>query len=330
MQSRTEMLLESIDKTHNIIEIGPSHSPLTPKADGWNSKSIDHATKDALIEKYRTHPDVNLDRIEHVDFVWQSGRLSDAVPTALHGTFDVFLASHVIEHTPDLIGFLESAQTLLTPTGTVILAIPDKRFCYDYFRVLTGTFELIAAHREKRSRHIPKEIFEYTAYNATCNHAIAWGQHPIHTLALTHSLEEAYDIAMNAKTGDDSDYYDIHTWKFTPTSFQLRFLELARLGLTDWQIDRITPSVGCEFFVWLKPGGIAKAQAMSAKEFAALRLSLLKNILREEKEQADYLIAGEQPAPKPSLMQKAKALSYRILRLPFRITRKIVRELGLA
>ena len=93
---------------------------------GWNSASIDHMTREGLVAKYTGHPGVDVSRIEEVDYIWNGGSLSDAVPPAMYGTFDAFVASHVIEHTPDLIAFLDSASTLLKPEGVVVLAVPDK------------------------------------------------------------------------------------------------------------------------------------------------------------------------------------------------------------
>ena len=81
-----------------------------------------------------------------MDFVWTSGPMADAVPSDLHGTFGAFIASHVIEHTTDFIGFLDAAATLLAPDGVVILAVPDKRYCFDYFRPLTTTGKVLDAH----------------------------------------------------------------------------------------------------------------------------------------------------------------------------------------
>ena len=122
--SRAEKLLGPIDRSARIIEIGPSHNPIAPKSAGWDTRTLDHATQASLVEKYRGHPGVDVDRIEEVDFVWTGGSMLDAVPSNLHGTFDAFIASHVIEHTTDLVGFLDATAALLTPAG---VAVPDKR-----------------------------------------------------------------------------------------------------------------------------------------------------------------------------------------------------------
>jgi hypothetical protein len=79
---------------------------------------------------------------------------------------------------------------------------------------------------------------------------------------------------------------------FSPASFQLLLLELARLGRTDWQIERVTEAMGCEFFAWLRRGGMAAA-ALPAEAFAARRMTLLKRTMLEARAQIDWLLAGE-------------------------------------
>ncbi len=178
MNARAEGLLAGIPKEARMIEIGPSYNPLTPKAEGWNSFSIDHMDHAELVKKYAPHPNVDVNRIEEVDFVWYEGALNDAVPQKLHGSFDAFVAGHVIEHTPDLIEFLNAASTLLRPDGQVVLAVPDRRFCFGCFQALTTTGQVLAAHAERRSRHTARLAFDHVAYAVKANGSIAWASIP--------------------------------------------------------------------------------------------------------------------------------------------------------
>ena len=78
---------------------------------------LDHTTRAELVKKYRGHPGVDVSRIEDVDFVWTGGPITDAVPARLHGAFDAFIAKHVIEHTTDMVGFLDSQRGCLLQMG---------------------------------------------------------------------------------------------------------------------------------------------------------------------------------------------------------------------
>ena len=292
--TRNERLLGPINRSMRIIEIGPAFAPTAPKADGWNVCSIDHISRDDLAAKYTGHAGVDVSRIEEVDFVWTSGPLSSAVPERLHGSFQALIASHVIEHAPDLLAFLDSAADLLTVDGVVALAIPDKRYCFDYFKPLTLTGDVLAAHDPSRSRHSRGNAFNEVAYAAVANGSIAWTQEPIRELGLVHQLAEARDF-FNALSNPENDrYYDMHAWRFTPSSFALVMLELAWLEKTDWSVDQFTAASGCEFLAWLRRGGRARALSLSDQELAARRLSLLKQMLLETQEQVDFF-SGDYP-----------------------------------
>jgi SAM-dependent methyltransferase len=125
---RRDKILTAIGRHMRVIELGPSFAPLAPKADGWDVCVVDHLPRPQLIEKYRGHPDVDVSRIEEVDIVWTDEALDAVVPVEWHGTFDACIASHVLEHMPDPLGFLKSMERLLAPTGVVSLAMPDTRF----------------------------------------------------------------------------------------------------------------------------------------------------------------------------------------------------------
>jgi predicted SAM-dependent methyltransferase len=292
MTARAEAMLGAVSRSAKIIEIGPSHNPALPKADGWNVRTLDHATQAELVVKYAADPNVDTSRIEEVDYVWQGGSLAEAVPQSEHGSFDAFVASHVIEHTTDLIAFFEAAQVLLKPSGLVGLAIPDKRYCFDYFQPLTTVGAVLDAHLARRSRHQPGTVFDHFAYAVMRSGAGAWSQQPVTDLRLMHDLDGARHF-LDAATRSDAAYMDSHNWRFTPASFQLLMLELGWLGLTDWKIDRQTQTVGCEFYTQLRRGGAAWTRMLSGQDLQSLRLRLLKTTLIEQRAQIDWLLAGE-------------------------------------
>ena len=68
--NRKEKVLRHINKNGQGVEIGPSHSPVAPKKEGYKVHIIDHMSREQLIAKYKDHH-VNLENIEEVDFVWR-------------------------------------------------------------------------------------------------------------------------------------------------------------------------------------------------------------------------------------------------------------------
>ena len=213
---RAPQLLRSLSKDARIIEIGPSFNPLAPKCDGWNTIVVDHASREALLEKYH---DQAIDRIEAVDIVWTGGSLADAVPSDQHGTFDAFIASHVIEHTTDIVTFLRAAETLLKPDGVVILAVPDKRKCFDCYRPLSATADAITAFLERRDRHTLRTHIDYALNMALKPGGIgAWAASDVQSAEPANPLTDAPHWHAAAQRPD---YTDAHAWVFVPSSFGL-------------------------------------------------------------------------------------------------------------
>lgn len=248
MASREEILRAGLTKSDKIVEIGPGHIPLVAKREGWRAYSVDHTDKDGLINRYCQDPGVNTAMIEEV------------------------------EHIPDLVSFLRSAEILCRPEGTMILAVPDKRVCFDFFRPLSTTGEVLVAHQERRSRHSIRTLWDYYAYVATKRGRLDWGRRDQAPTALMYSLSEATTLARNYESNE---YIDAHGWVFVPTSFSLIMGELAHLGLTDWQIERCETAERTEFYSWLRRGALAKAEAVSSADLATERMRLLNEIMLE-------------------------------------------------
>src|SRR5271163_3563118 len=96
-KDRWMRLKAAIEDDSKILEIGGSYNPIAPRSRGYNTYTLDYATKEYLIRQYTGH-DVNTGNIERVDFVCPDGDFEAAVGAEHYGTFDVILSSHNIEH----------------------------------------------------------------------------------------------------------------------------------------------------------------------------------------------------------------------------------------
>ena len=286
---RNALLLGDATKASRIIEIGPSHAPIAPKSAGWHTTIVDHASQADLRAKYASFG-VDLDAIEPVDFVWAGGRLDTAVPPPHHASFDRLIASHVIEHIPDFVTFFTAAQTLLTSAGALVLAVPDKRYCFDALKPLSTTGDILAAHNPHGAgRHTRRTLFNQVAYSVAMDGASAWGQHPVHTPRFMNSLPDAIAFHAAASEAPDSPYVDAHAWQFTPSAFQLAILELAEAGLIDWRVTDCSPAQGSEFIVTLHRG---RTLWPDPAQREARRMELLLATLVEAREQIDFAVRG--------------------------------------
>jgi SAM-dependent methyltransferase len=304
--NRDQRVLQYVDKHMKIIEIGPSFNPLAPRSDGWNSKIIDHLSRENLIKKY---PDQQIHRIEDVDFIWTSGPIETAVPAELYGTFDACIASHLVEHTPDFVGFFTSMSKLVRPDGLIVIAIPDRRFMFDFFQPLTLTDRILEAHWEKRTRHTKGTIFNNAAYNTQNNGMIAWS--PRHALTefsfIGPGVLESAKTASNAVTDESSGYIDCHVWRFTPASLKLVMLELSLLDLFPFTlVEMHEPSDTCEISFTLRnmPGAKPSASAVDP-----MRLDLFEQIRDESMKTAEAPTLRAQPIAGPQLSRKQRIVS---------------------
>ena len=192
--NRSETLLGGLSKSSRLIEIGPSYNPLAAKRDGWNVFTVDHDDRDGLVAKYAANPTADTSRIEDVDCVWggvEGGSLLDVVPTAMHGSFDAFIASHVIEHTTDVVTFLKAAEGLVGPDGVIILAVPDKRKCFDLFRPPSTTSSALVAYHERRTRHSAATHFDIGVFTAYKDGNAGWAIDDTRQPRLAWTLSDA-------------------------------------------------------------------------------------------------------------------------------------------
>lgn len=247
---RTAKLLHGLDLTAEGIEVGPSFAPIAPKAKGFRTTVVDHASREDLVAKYRGHA-VDTSRIEGVDVVWTDGSLADAV--SRRNFFRWIIASHVIEHMPDFVGFLNGCDEALTDDGIVSLAVPDRRYCFDYRRPPTSLGAVVDAHHAQRRTHSPGTVAEHHLNAVLRDNAIAWSRGDDGPLTCVHSLDQVKHVMGRALASDE--YIDCHAWVFTPSTFRLLVQDLHDLGLLSLQESCFFDSEGCEFIVQLSRNG---------------------------------------------------------------------------
>jgi SAM-dependent methyltransferase len=237
-------------------EIGALCRPIVKKEDG-EIFYVDYADQQFLKQRYQNDPAVDVDAIVAVDAVWGERSLSEALNET--STLDYVLASHVIEHVPDLVTWLQEINEILKPDGTLRLAIPDKRYCFDFLRVETGLPDILDAYIRKARAPTPRAILDFCLNMRDVDTEALWeGSVQIESLRAPYTPEDAMGIARDALTGN---YHDVHCWAFTPSSFRNLMSELCRLGLITLGCDFVisTQRGSLEFFVSLSKKADAKA-----------------------------------------------------------------------
>jgi len=249
--NRQQKVLARVKKDGRGLEIGASFSPFAPKREGYQTHVIDHLAKEDLIEKYRAH-DMPVQNVEAVDFVWRGESYAELTGNKKY--YDWVIASHLIEHTPDLIGFINSCQEVLKDDGVLSLVVPDARYCFDCLRPLSGISKIIDAHLQENKTHTVGTIAEFSLNAVKKDSALAWDEMSVSEGETTfvHSSEDSKTMIGKARGGE---YVDSHCWCFTPTSFRLLIHDLNSLGFIELKEVEFFPTEGCEFFITLAKNG---------------------------------------------------------------------------
>ena len=253
------------------LEIGPSYNPLLPKAAGFRVEVVDYTDANGLRARYKGSAHADISKIEEVDHVVDVKSLHATVGRTKH--YDYIVASHVIEHTPDMLAFLKDCEALLKPSGVLLLAVPDKRHCFDVFQPLTSTGAVLQAHLDRRTRPALGSIFDDRAYNAVRDGRIGWPAGDGGQLSFFLDLQKA--ATCFATDRENAGYVDVHVWKFVPSSFRLILNDLYEIGEIWLREREFFPSVGNEFYVTL---------SLEAQGSGVDRLTLAKRMLAEHAE----------------------------------------------
>jgi SAM-dependent methyltransferase len=216
------------------IEIGPLAMPLIRKSEG-DIRYVDCVDQAELKAKYKDDPNVDIESIVEIDGIWGEHTLAECFPG--EPPFDYVIASHVIEHVPDMIGWLQEIADVLRPGGCLYLAVPDRRFTFDYYRRTSSLAEFIGAYLCGSRRPTPTQVFDQGAYWCTVDPASAWAKPPNPRDHLNlQTLRQAFQTA--TAVARQPQYVDVHCWVFTPRSLLETLVALVDLDLLPYRCAR--------------------------------------------------------------------------------------------
>jgi hypothetical protein len=207
-----------------------------------------------------------------VNIVWGENPLKQEVG----GTVDYVVASHVIEHVPDLIGWLREVYDVLAPGGTLGLVIPDRRFTFDLWRHESTLGEMVEAYLLRYRRPSIRQAFDAFSLSVAVDTSAAWqsdlrrGGLP---LDIRDRLSKAFAVAKSLVATPR--YVDVHCWVFTPAAFLYTAEALLRLDLFPFLIDNFFPTESGELEFQIRLIATAENQQDAiAESIAAARRNL--------------------------------------------------------
>lgn len=260
---RRSLILQDIDPAAmRGLEIGALNNPVVARSDG-RIRYVDYA--DTATVKAKPYDDtIDPADIVDIDIVWAERPLIEAAGEPV----DYIVASHVIEHVPDLVGWLQDLAGAMKPGGVLSLVVPDKRYTFDLQRPVTTLGEVIEAHLLGARRPSMRQVIDNCYSGVVVDASEAWRRDltsaDLPKITGDIALPLAYDQA--ASLLHDPRYIDSHCWVFTPQSLLSLLDVLAQLKLLPLKVRSFTPTAAddMEFFLQLTPADPADIEAIRA------------------------------------------------------------------
>lgn len=258
---RRDLILKHIDTSEKGIEIAPYFNPTIAKRDGHDVLILDVFDTErlrALAADDPFIPNERLHEIEEVDIVGDASNIGELVEqTGLAGEINHIVSSHNFEHLPNPILFLQGVEKTLAPGGTLSMAVPDYRACFDIYRMPTRLADWLAAFHRNVRQPSAETIFDSASNVALYfrdekpEPSCALGVDDPSNFRPAERLKEAYAEYVRSTT-DPGGYRDVHCSVFFPQTLDLMFHDLRFIGLIELEVEEITPTHGHEFFVHLR------------------------------------------------------------------------------
>lgn len=255
---RVTRLLDGIDVRDAVgLEIGPLDRPIVSRRNGVQVFYLDINSTEELRARFAGDGGVSEADICEIDYPTHGRPLGEVVDRR----FDYILASHVFEHIPDPIRWLQELSTVLNPGGVVAMAIPDRRFTFDAIRPPTSIGEILDAYYSGKRRPSFADVFDQNYYWRTVQPAALWKRK---TSAIELPATNTLEVALGgARTLSDPDLYiDVHCNIVSDREFREFWEVVGRLGLSNLSLKRFFPTEygENEFIVHLQAPPRSKAR----------------------------------------------------------------------
>jgi len=248
-EPRRKNLLSSLDiQAGPVLEIAPLYRPMVLKSDC----EVYYCDCCDTNESSKKHNNYTHDQIVEIDFVWLPGtELSSASPIS---SFQTCVASHVLEHVPNPIGWLNSIFEVIPIGGVIALALPAKEYCFDLFRQDTSVAQLLDLWFRKPTLPTTLQIYDFlsksvgTGFKNTPSDSIA---SCISECRRDYSNQQALEFSQHV--WNNKAYLDCHCSVFSLETFPSIFNELVELGIINCRVDACfsCPETPSEFYVHL-------------------------------------------------------------------------------
>ena len=235
-EARDDYFKKYLDSSHYTLEIAPYFNPTVTKVKGkvWYTDYIDN---NEIKLKASRNPHLNGRIPPAIDFVWKPG--SHLAQCAPRTNFDVVVASHVLEHVPNPIGWLNELLSVLKVGGSVLLILPDKRLTSDFYRNESSFSDVVDFALENSPVPTTRQILDFMT--RSIEDFGGFGTRPYENGVPFEKAKRPWDDAEAVKTAiwakTTNGYIDVHATVWSPASFFDVFNKVVEVGLINARID---------------------------------------------------------------------------------------------
>ncbi|WP_197093303.1 class I SAM-dependent methyltransferase [Methylobacterium aquaticum] len=258
------------------LEIGALNNPIIPAGQG-KMDYVDYTDCTGLKEQHRALPE-RVAGIVDVDYVWTgSGSLADVVGS--RDVYDAIIASHVIEHVPNTLGWFRGVMDVLKPGGYFNLAIPDCRYTFDINCPVSTIGQMIEADMCNYRYPSIRQMFDHCVAIAKIEPGEIWRTPIDKSKVEPYNGEYALWLAESQAKSifENGTYVDSHCWIYTPDSFLRLIRQASLLGRFEYELVNFhnTGQGEFEFFVsFMKPTEIIDAHDFKMRQCYAIDVRL--------------------------------------------------------
>ncbi|MBM3954945.1 MAG: class I SAM-dependent methyltransferase [Planctomycetes bacterium] len=235
------------------LEIAPYFHPVSDRSK-HDVFYVDCIDNDEIQRKAAVNPGSVGREVPWIDAVWVPGK---RLAKCIEGRrFGYCIASHVLEHVPNPLGWLQEILECVEVGGRVAILLPHKAFTMDYYRPLTTFAQVVGWSIEKPSRPTATQVMDFLSQSFYDDGSVSFaaGLPPFAEARRHYSDTQSVDFARHVHATDT--YLDVHCTVWTPESFVEIFRRIRAAGLID--ADVIGPFTGftgspqAEFLVYLE------------------------------------------------------------------------------
>lgn len=250
LADRHKKIISQINLSGKGLEISPLFTPLILK-ESADVIYCDYMDFKALKDREKNNQpmiDAGLE-VQEIDFVWTPG---SSLKDHVNIKFDYIVSSHVLEHVPNIIGYIHEMRSVLKDDGVIAFVLPDARGTGEYYRNLSSVGQLLEAFLLNYTKPSPsmiydghRQVFEFKNldYSKIDYHSslIQW----------YHSKKNSKNTTIHSM----NNYVDAHCWAFSEESIIDCFNELKEIGCFDFNIQKIESgaTIISEIYISLTP-----------------------------------------------------------------------------